>query len=639
MIKKCVSVLLAFILICAAVPFCAFSASATFNATVLVLDTETECQIANAGDAVYYQFTPEIEGTYKFFSIGNSDTIGYLYDSDMNELAQDDDNGGKDNFMISCRLNADTTYYYKVMLYGSETGSFTVKLTRENEAEQLTGDCYWTIDENGVLTISGNGAMGDYYPNIKVQYNDPWSGYEDITPWDPDTVTKVVIEEGVTRIGDGAFCRCENLTSVEIPGTVTSIGDFAFCFCRWELFSVDIPNSVTSIENYAFYQCFNLTAVTMPESVTGLGKGVFAQCCSLSNVNIPGNLTTINDEMFKGCELLNNIVIPDSVTSIGDYAFQGCTSLTSLTLSGSLQSIGMCAFRNCSELTTLRFPDSLQSIGNSAFQYCAKLKRVTFSGGINVGSYAFEGCGLRSVVITETGVLAGSPTTFEYKAFSECNNLNGVYISSLATWCKASFEIEGSNPLSFAKNLYLNDDPVTDIVIPDGITKINDYAFYNCSTLNSVVIPESVTSIGYLAFYCSSLKSVTIPESVVSIGGYAYSLDYGGTVFIDDAFYYRNLTIYGYENSFAQTYAQSKNISFVAIIPQINGDATGDGAVTIDDATEIQRYLAEFDFDDTTRLQQCGDVTGDNKITISDVTAIQRYLADIENINNIGQQI
>ena len=89
------------------------------------------------------------------------------------------------------------------------------------------------------------------------------------------------------------------------------------------------------------------------------------------------------------------------------------------------------------------------------------------------------------------------------------------------------------------------------------------------------------------------------------------------------------------------TSANGLTASCVITVPSIlvRGDTTGDGVVTIDDATEIQRYLAEFDFDDTTRLLQCGDVTGDNKITIADVTAIQRYLADIENINNIGQRI
>ncbi len=137
----------------------------------------------------------------------------------------------------------------------------------------------------------------------------------------------------------------------------------------------------------------------------------------------------------------------------------------------------------------------------------------------SIGRYAFYNCSsLTSVTI------GNSVTSIGYRAFEDCSSLTGVYITDIAAWCAIEFDYGGySNPLYYAKNLYLNNQLVTNLVIPDGVTSIGEYAFYGCSGLTSVTIPDSITSIGFGAFgYCSSLTSVTIPDSVTSIGEYAF---------------------------------------------------------------------------------------------------------------------
>ena len=157
------------------------------------------------------------------------------------------------------------------------------------------------------------------------------------------------------------------------------------------------------------------------------------------------------------------------VTSIGSYAFYGCSGLTNLTIGNGVTSIGLSAFYNCSGLTSVTIPDSVTSIG----------------------PFAFYGC----------------------------SGLTSVYITDLAKWCRISFFDNLANPLRKGTDIYLNGEKITDLVIPDGVASIGNYAFSGCSGLTSVTIPASVTSIGETAFWdCSGLTSVTIPDSVTSIG-------------------------------------------------------------------------------------------------------------------------
>ena len=180
----------------------------------------------------------------------------------------------------------------------------------------------WTLDSEGVLTISGNGYMYD-----NGSSGAPWYGYRSL-------VKSAVIAEGVTSIGEYAFSDCRSLTSVTIPDSVTLIGGAAFYECT-SLTSVTIPDSVTNIGADAFSHCTSLTSVTIPDSVTSIGHDAFFLCRSLISVTIPDSVTSISSYTFGSCTSLTSVTIPDSVTSIGGDAFYFCTSLTDVYYAGS----------------------------------------------------------------------------------------------------------------------------------------------------------------------------------------------------------------------------------------------------------------------------------------------------------------
>ena len=256
----------------------------------------------------------------------------------------------------------------------------------EGDGSNLT----WTLDSDGVLTISGSGDMYDYCLS-----GAPWYGirsrvksaviadgvtsigykaFDDCT-----SLTSVTIPDSVTSIGADAFWGCESLTSVTIPNGVTSIEEHTFDYCT-SLTSVTIPDSVTSIGARAFYYCTSLTGVTIPDSVTSIGEYAFYNCSSLTSVAIPDSVTSIGYEAFFNCTSLTSVTIPDSVTSIGADAFWGCESLTSVTIPGSVTSIGVGAFASCTSLTSVTIPDSVTSINNGAFYDCSSLTDVYYAG-------------------------------------------------------------------------------------------------------------------------------------------------------------------------------------------------------------------------------------------------------------------
>ena len=217
-----------------------------------------------------------------------------------------------------------------------------------------------------------------------------------------EEIKKVIIEDGVTNIGDKAFYECNNLTSVEIPNSVTSIGSFTFAKCR-SLISVTIPNSVTSIGDYAFFYCEDLTSVTIPNSVTSIGLGAFG-CSGLTSIEIPNSVTSIGRYAFNGCSGLTSVTIPNSVTSIGDAAFFGCDALTSVEIPNSVTSIGDYAF-SYTVLTSVTIPNSVTSIGNHAFFSCEHLTSITFKG--------------------------STPPAFENNVFYNVNKSIPVYVPSI----------------------------------------------------------------------------------------------------------------------------------------------------------------------------------------------------------------
>ncbi len=382
----------------------------------------------------------------------------------------------------------------------------------------IHADVTWKLSNDGTLTISGTN-MPDYY-----------SSYSSKAPWlsQKDKIKKVVINNGVTNIGGGAFYECSNLTSISIPKSVKSIEIRAFWECG--LTSVTLPNSVTSIEASAFSGCTALTSVTIPNSVTSIGKSAFLGCSSLTSVAIPNSVTSIGYDAFNGCAKLTSVTLSNSVTTIEEDTFYGCKSLTSVTIPNSVTTIEDFAFAFCEKITSVTIPNSVTTIGNSVFWGCDALTTVTNLAKTpqKIGDKTFQKYGTLHVV---SGCKAKYKAADYWKNFTIVEDANDMN-SDKNTWKLSedgTLTISGTDmpdyyrPKGTDAPWFSQRSNIKKVVINNGVTNIGSGAFYKCYNLTSISIPNSVKSIGVFAFGgCTDLTSVTIPNSVTSIGKKAF---------------------------------------------------------------------------------------------------------------------
>ena len=253
----------------------------------------------------------------------------------------------------------------------------------------------WTLDSDGNITITGNGAMMGFPPSHSPFYDNR------------STIRNAVIRPGVTSIGRNTFEHCEQMDSVTIPDGVTIIDDGAFDAC-YHLASAPIPDSVTRIGSAAFHQC-GLRSISIPDSVTSIGEYALAETM-ISSISIPDGVTSISCGLFLMCYGLESVVLPNSLISIGDNAFDTCPSMTSFTIPDGVTSIGKQAFNWCTQMKSITIPDSVTSIGDSAFEDCFSLTSITIPDGVaKIGESTFENCyELTSITIPESVTSIGS---------------------------------------------------------------------------------------------------------------------------------------------------------------------------------------------------------------------------------------
>lgn len=345
------------------------------------------------------------------------------------------------------------------------------------EGDNLT----WTLDSDGVLTISGTGAMKNYSNNHGDQNYAPWHDYT-------QKIKSVVIDDGATTIGEYAFLGCSVLADITIPDSVKRIEGGAFSYC----------NALESIE--------------LPADLEYLGNSAFLSCVRLTNVNIPSSIKKIGEGTFYGCRSLAELVIPDGVTAVGELAFEGCVSLTTINIPLSVKNIGGGAFIGCSSLKTLTVHEDV-AIGSAVFAKCGfetagpigSGSDLEFGWTESIPDYAFEGCNSLKNVIIPSGV-----KNIGAGAFRSCTALAGITIP-------AGVETIQDRTFYGCSN-------IAEIVIPANVNSIGEQAFLDCSALTSITIPGRIKSIGSSAFWgCSNLKEIKFEGDAPAIDEYVFN--------------------------------------------------------------------------------------------------------------------
>ncbi len=364
------------------------------------------------------------------------------------------------------------------------------------------------------------------------------------------TATKIMIAESyqgvpVKVIGGDAFYG-KSISSIRIPATITKIDSLALNFKDLQIYITDIakwceihfggdfthydydlylnnqkvtnlilPEGVKEISGWAFYHCKSLESISIPATVMHIYGSAFSQCSNLTSVTIASNITEIHEATFSDCRKLTTVNIPETVARIGSRAFYNCSQLSNISIPASVTKVGFGAFDGCIKLIEvidgISYVDTWV-IGSASFSVSVALRNGT----VGVADSAFSGATrLRTITIPDSVMFFG--------AYAFGGRSCSVYISNITKWCQITFADNESNPLGYEGSLYLNGDLVKDLIIPDEVIKINNYAFYNYSALESVTLSSNTTYIGYEAFYnCSRLENLIIPQSVEFIDTRAF---------------------------------------------------------------------------------------------------------------------
>ncbi len=313
-------------------------------------------------------------------------------------------------------------------------------------------------------TVSGEIIIPTYHENCEVGRIGSY-GFQDNA-----AITSVKLPPTIRNIGYWSFGHCSGILSINLPEGLESIDRDAFAYCS-SLTSLTIPGTVKSIGESAFFECKKITTLTLKEGVTSIPKMAFFYCYSLRTVYFPSSLQEIKDSAFWYCNF-RTLTLPSGLTTLEDYAFSYCSELTSVTIPASLTSIGIAPFSHSLRLLSSIVVDkgnkvyTSRGFGTSSSVECNVIAEIS-------SKKLIQGC--------TTSTLTSGITSIEESAFSGC------YYSQFTT-----------------------------LTIPDTVKTIGPSAFYECSSIKSVIIGSGVTSIEDRAFYgCTSLNEVVISSSTI----------------------------------------------------------------------------------------------------------------------------
>ena len=328
---------------------------------------------------------------------------------------------------------------------------------------ELSDTVEWVLEQNGVLSIRGSGAM-------------PNGAYSGTHPWDEYTIGTLIVEEGITKIGGYAFQNMTALTDVTLPNTLTEISYYAFSNCT-ALPGLRVPDSVTTLGGSAFSGCTSITSFTIGDNVKSVGNGLFNYCTALREVRLGASLTSLPDGVFRYCTSLTEFTVPGRISRVGGYAFAYCTGLTKIVFEEGVQQLGGDILEGASSLVSVRLPQTLTVIHSGAFAGCSSLTTLTLPDGLS---------------------------EIEGSLFARCSKLETLRIPEGVT--------------SIGKWAFQYCYALTDIEIPQSVTSIGASAFASCDALVRLSLPSTVTSLGDYCFKPSGLRYVILPAWETQFG-------------------------------------------------------------------------------------------------------------------------
>ncbi len=351
----------------------------------------------------------------------------------------------------------------------------------------------------------------------------------------------------VTSTGSYSIRDCEKLTKVVFPEGFVSIGFETFMNCC-NITEIVIPSSVTTISSYAFDYCTSLTSITIPANVSYLAGNAFTRCTNLEKIIIDeNNQWYLTDEAgilydkdmtyLMCCPVKSGITayqVPNTVKTIGSYAFEWNKTLTEIAIPDSVETIEWYAFTNCSNLNDIILPDSVKEIGAYNFVGTAYYNDESNwqDDILYIGNHLIK---VKDTFTGELNIREGTKTFLQYALFC-CEQITSINVPDSVDTLP-NFAFSGCSGM-------------TEVHIPKHCKSIGQWAFENCSSLKTLTIPSNVSTLDYNAFNgCSSLERLYIPYSVTSIDSRAFNNC-------------ENVTIYGYEGSYAQQFAAQEGIPF-----------------------------------------------------------------------------
>lgn len=503
-------------------------------------------------------------------------------------------------------IASSATYEYKWSeIVGYDSSG---KPIYETIARYLTAPVIGIIDSNGSES-NPQWAFKNCTNLLSVSIPNTVKHIGDKAFYGCSSLTTVILGNSVTTIGSYAFNYCGSLIDINLPNSVEVIGSHAFSCC-YSLVDINIPNSVKVIGSSAFLQCSALEgALIIPNSVTEIGSRAFQDCSSLSSLvlgnsvrtigslaflfctgfsgtlTIPNSVVSIESGAFKGCSGLSGaLIIPNSVTFIGGEAFNGCAGITSVILPNSITTIESFIFRDCTNLENVVIPNSVKTIESYAFKGCSNLLSIDIPNSvISIGYEAFSGCSsvgrIRigySVTSIGSGAFNGSSLTELIWDAKNCSSNEGMGTSHIET-------VSIGPSVEVLPKSFLYGSKITEITIPNSVTTIGDYAFYNCSNVANITCLATTPPLAQSNSF--SNYSVTLNVPISSLEAY-------------------------------QTTAPWSNFTNIVGINE-PGDVNGDGGINISDVTSLIDLLLSGG-----ETSAGADVNGDGQVNISDVTAL-----------------